>query len=385
MTTGGGDGIHQAMAPACGGPRTIGGWWPTGGSGHERWGACESAQLFPTTRKGVPVPRSLLTWLTTVAAALGLLVVAALSPQAAHAAPAPATQLRTYATQIAEMVDLHNAERVKSGLPTLAFSPYLSERYSQPWVNHLTDSGEFRHQSLEAIRHPGTQWLGENLIKGWYESPAELLARWMRSSGHRDNILQGKYKYLGVGWAVDAEGWTIVGVNFWGGSPSGIGATYASGGDWLADQVPPSSSGINVYVTPGTHNINGRLWRTACEAYSLPPRPIDRCRTEIWATIITYSNGSYSQANGWAFNNLTYKPAPRAYWAGNNLARNADWADASGRRWQTRCGTDWTGPSGCRTDIETTLVTSYIDSSGRRQYRVVPNQWVFNNVVYFSD
>lgn len=326
-----------------------------------------------------------MTWLTAVAAFMGLLVPNLIAPLTADAAPAPATQIKTYASEIAEMVDLHNSERAKAGVSALAFSPYLSERYSQTWTNYLSDSGQFKHQSLDAIRHPGTQWLGENLIKGWDETPAELVARWMRSAGHRDNILNGKYGYVGIGWAIDSEGWTIVTVNFWGGSPSGIGTTYTGGGAWLLAQTPPSSGSINVYVTPGLHNINGRLWRTSCEAYSLQPRPIDRCRTEIWATIITYSNGSYSQANGWAFNNLTYKPAPRAYWAGNNLAQNADWTDSAGRRWQTRCDTDWTGPDACRTDITTSVVTSYLDSKGQRQYRVLTDQLVFNNVVYFSD
>jgi hypothetical protein len=113
----------------------------------------------------------------------------------------------------------------------------------------------------------------------------------------------------------------------------------------------PANAAVDIYITPGTHNVNGRVWHTTCGPYS---STINRCRTDI-------KSGSV-----FVFNNLTYVAAPRAAWAGNHLAETNEWT-ASGRRWRTECDTAVTGYNGCR---------SYIMGS--------TGSWVFNNMVRFS-
>lgn len=152
----------------------------------------------------------------------------------------------------------------------------------------------------------------------------------------------------------------------------------------LAGPAAPARADVNVYVTPGEHTVNGREWRTTCEEYSSAPQAIDRCRAEIWATQVVYEKGRYVRRNMWAFNNLTYLPAPAEWWGDNPLANTGTWTDASGRRWETSCGDDWTGPAACRTFTETKTVEAVADGRGGWRFVVKPGTMVFNNVIYFA-
>lgn len=145
----------------------------------------------------------------------------------------------------------------------------------------------------------------------------------------------------------------------------------------LAGMLVPGSAqpaaAVDVYITPGTHLVNGRQWKTDCQPYSTR---ITRCRTDIWATVISRdATGNFRQSVGWAFNNLTYKAVDHKLWGNNPLANNGEWTAADGRRWRTECGTALTGKDGCRSFI---LATVYSLQNGTF---VEANQWVFNNMV----
>lgn len=143
---------------------------------------------------------------------------------------------------------------------------------------------------------------------------------------------------------------------------------------------------FDVYITDGTHNINGRLWRTKCSPYS---STVDRCRTDIQATTVAYTGGRFVQKTDWVFNNLTYKASPRADWAKNPLGAygkvggTARWTGDDGRQWRTECDTATTGRGGCRTYATATIVEAYTTSSGARAYRWVTRE-ILNNMVRFS-
>ncbi|GAA4907600.1 hypothetical protein GCM10025789_28880 [Tessaracoccus lubricantis] len=140
---------------------------------------------------------------------------------------------------------------------------------------------------------------------------------------------------------------------------------------------------FNVYVTPGTWDLNGRKWRTSCEPYSAT----DRCRTEIQATQILYQNGTFKRVDGWAFNNLTYKPSPRSLWKGNPLGGNGtvgyagQWKAADGRQWRVECDTAASGRNGCRSYAMAKVAEP--TAAGAATYHVV-DKWLFNNIVQFS-
>ena len=64
----------------------------------------------------------------------------------------------------------------------------------------------FHHQSMRSVaRACGTRYVGENIAMGRPLSAARVVGMWMRSKGHRANILNGKYGHLGVGAAQSAR------------------------------------------------------------------------------------------------------------------------------------------------------------------------------------
>lgn len=139
--------------------------------------------------------------------------------------------------------------------------------------------------------------------------------------------------------------------------------------------APTAAAAVDVYITPGYHNVNGRQWHTTCEKYS---STVTRCHTDIKATEVKLVNGRYASVFGWVFNNLTYKASPRAQWSNNNLGKTAQWT-SNGRRWYTECDTPQTGYNGCRSYIWATRVVA--KGGGYQQIQ----GWVFNNMVRFSN
>lgn len=289
----------------------------------------------------------------------------------AHALGTPSQEQGGQATMIAAIFDEHNKYRRQHGLKPLVFSPQISLRVTQPFTNQLAarNNGTIWHNTPTNIMQGGGNW-AENVAGGFRgETAAELVTRWMNSAGHRANILNGSYTTIAIGFAqADTGEWTFSTTNFYG-KPTNPGTTYATGAAWVASLAPTvaaSPSNVNVYLTPGTHNVNGRLWRTVCEPYSRT----ERCRTEIWSS-------------GWAFNNLTYAPSSRSLWKGNPLGGNGvvggkvTWM-SGGRKWRTECDTATTGRSGCRSYMTTTVT---VRSGG--SYRLVEKE-VFNNMVVFS-
>ncbi|MHA6523501.1 glycoside hydrolase family 10 protein [Tessaracoccus sp. G1721] len=140
---------------------------------------------------------------------------------------------------------------------------------------------------------------------------------------------------------------------------------------------------VDVYSTPGYHQVNGREWRTTCEPYSQTVR----CRTEIWATTVTYTGGRYVKTTAWVFNNLTYLPyMTREQWGDNPLANDSGGRVfiSGGRQWKTECDTAVTGRGGCRSYILSLGVVQAAQRADGTWYYFRADQWVFNNMVRFE-
>ncbi|MBI2939494.1 MAG: CAP domain-containing protein [Chloroflexi bacterium] len=104
------------------------------------------------------------------------------------------------------VVELTNAERARQGLPALVGSPELTlsaQRYAQA----MAAGGFFGHQSpdgstlvtrAEAAGYRGWTYLAENLAAGQASSEGAMDG-WMKSDGHRANVLSPKVREIGVG------------------------------------------------------------------------------------------------------------------------------------------------------------------------------------------
>jgi uncharacterized protein YkwD len=113
---------------------------------------------------------------------------------------------------------LLNVERTSHGLKKLQSSPQLrssAQRFSvamvrESFFDHVSPGGS---TLLSRVRR-GTDYLagarsfslGENIAwgSGEYATPAETVDGWMHSPGHRHNILNGRFRHIGIGVAIGA-------------------------------------------------------------------------------------------------------------------------------------------------------------------------------------
>lgn len=125
-------------------------------------------------------------------------------PPVPQPAPAGNYQLSDYEQQV---VNLVNAERAKAGLKPLAADPQLG-RAARLKAEDMRDHNYFSHTSptygsfVDLLHQSGLSFrtAGENIAAG-YRTPAEVVAAWMNSPGHRSNILNANFTALGVGYA----------------------------------------------------------------------------------------------------------------------------------------------------------------------------------------
>jgi uncharacterized protein YkwD len=125
---------------------------------------------------------------------------------AEQAAPAPA--LPGYA---AEVIELVNRERAAAGCPALVHNVTLmrvaqghsQDMASHDFVSHTSSDGRTLSQRLLDAGYDSHR-AAENVAAGT-SSPADTVGQWMRSPGHRANILDCELREIGVGF-VDEPG-----------------------------------------------------------------------------------------------------------------------------------------------------------------------------------
>lgn len=124
----------------------------------------------------------------------GLLLIVMLAPPASSAPSASA------------LVELTNVERRRAGLTTLRTNEQLTQA-AQIQAKQLMAEGRLAHDLPDA-RYPRLldrlsavkyEWqaAGENIAFGQRDA-AQAMAGWMKSRGHRANILNGTFTEMGV-------------------------------------------------------------------------------------------------------------------------------------------------------------------------------------------
>lgn len=127
----------------------------------------------------------------------------------ATAAPPAAAAL-----QINSVLELTNLERRRAGIPEVHESTQLStaaqlqteQMGSTSVMDHILPNAPYPTppDRLAAVNYNWEAY-GENVAVG-QKSGAEVVAAWMKSSGHRANILNPTYTELGVGYTIDESG-----------------------------------------------------------------------------------------------------------------------------------------------------------------------------------
>lgn len=108
----------------------------------------------------------------------------------------------------AKIIALSNNERIKEGLPSLGENALLNKA-ARAKVNDMFSNKYFAHISPDGIsaadfvKKEGYSFLvvGENLASGGFTNEQDIVDAWMASIGHRENILNKKYREIGVATA----------------------------------------------------------------------------------------------------------------------------------------------------------------------------------------
>jgi len=126
------------------------------------------------------------------------------SPPTTAAPPAPARSSSTAGKITKDLFARVNTERAARGLPALDWSADLA-RLAADWSSQMARTGTFAHRDLGAARsQPGISKfsaLGENIawVQGYPNDAFQLHTGWMKSAGHRENILQPGFDSIGIG------------------------------------------------------------------------------------------------------------------------------------------------------------------------------------------
>jgi uncharacterized protein YkwD len=138
-------------------------------------------------------------------------VPAALFGVVAMASPAEAAAVPTVATLQNDIVRYTNAERVAHGCSPLRVDAKLGYA-ARVQSGYMARTGHFSHTGASNstfVARIGTAGysgaLSENIAWG-YRSGAQVVAAWMKSPGHRANLLNCSAKAVGVGAIYAANG-----------------------------------------------------------------------------------------------------------------------------------------------------------------------------------
>lgn len=143
------------------------------------------------------------------------LMVALLPAGTASATPAPPVERQPAATArtvtlkpaLQNVLKRVNKVRRNHGRKPLRVTRCLTTKVAQPWARHMADTGDFDHRDLSEVFKicPSLTMVGENIAAGQPTAKAVMKA-WMGSKGHRRNILNKRYRKIGLGLARDADG-----------------------------------------------------------------------------------------------------------------------------------------------------------------------------------
>ncbi|HEV7721603.1 MAG TPA: CAP domain-containing protein [Iamia sp.] len=91
-----------------------------------------------------------------------------------------------------------NTDRKTNRLSSLPTHDQLNAK-AQAWAEKIARDGKLSHSNLSSGVPSCWRSLGENV--GYGSSAASVEDAYMKSTGHRANILNSKWKYVGVGFA----------------------------------------------------------------------------------------------------------------------------------------------------------------------------------------
>jgi uncharacterized protein YkwD len=102
-----------------------------------------------------------------------------------------------------KLLSLHNKQRELRGRTGLAIDSYL-EKYAQKHAEWMANKHNLQHSDISVLMGR-YHTAGENIA--WnQEDELEVVNAWMKSPGHRDNIMNRQFSKVGFGVAQAGDG-----------------------------------------------------------------------------------------------------------------------------------------------------------------------------------
>lgn len=137
-----------------------------------------------------------------LASALVALLILTVVPGSAAAAP-PAKRYANAAHQTT------NVERDKRDLRTLRKNACLT-RFAVRQAKRMAAKRQIFHQNLRPVlKRCGMRRVGENVAFGFRTGRSVVRDGWMNSQGHRANILERRYRLMGIGARKAGGAWYV--------------------------------------------------------------------------------------------------------------------------------------------------------------------------------
>lgn len=139
-------------------------------------------------------------------ALVGVLALLLMAPVAPAGAGLERTSVRSAASYGQAAFTTTNKQRVKHDRVRLARSACL-QRFAVRQARRMANQQKMFHQHLGPIQKAcGVGWVGENVAMGYPNGWSVVVQGWMRSPGHRANILSRRFRLMGLAARKGANG-----------------------------------------------------------------------------------------------------------------------------------------------------------------------------------
>ena len=107
------------------------------------------------------------------------------------------------------LIDLHNKSRAKGGMFSSPKDPLVEDvqlqKYAQKWAEHMASSGKMVHSKMSSLMNLGFNKVAENIAYG-QKDEKQVMETWLKSYGHKRNIMNGSLTHIGCGYAQSKKG-----------------------------------------------------------------------------------------------------------------------------------------------------------------------------------
>lgn len=108
-----------------------------------------------------------------------------------------------------KLISLHNKAREKGTMFSGPKNPLVEDqqlsRFAQKWAEFMASSEKLKHSNMSSILDLGFNKAGENIAYG-QKDEQQVMRTWLKSYGHKRNIMNKSFTHIGCGFASSKTG-----------------------------------------------------------------------------------------------------------------------------------------------------------------------------------